>query len=435
MNTRNEIGVSGRKRGAVLLGAVASGLIVLWVAWWVQSIRRDSLLFGEHTWVLPLKFLAGDFKVHIDHVTRIQASGVNPYFVKDDPICATFPYPPMIPRLFAWVTWFTPAQAAAIWQGALALFLAIAAYAAWRARRELGLCPVPLTVIIAALIYSTPALMAMERGQCDPLVIPAILVVSWLARSGGTRKQLVAGGLLGVTAWLKYYPGFAVFGLLALRRWKAAAAFVVVAGLIGVFDRAEVRRSIDNGKSFALEARKAPFVSPVTHSIASNWKAIPIVRHFRPLRKIPPMVAAAVLLLPVTLVVSLKVARSRNPSPSLAPYLLWMTAVATFGMPYAIDYNLVSLPLVALFVWDRRDPVIVHVAMGMLLFWWQPIAINVGGEILLFAKLTALYAVGFCLTRRAEEASQAALIENVYRAIGRVDQPGSTHQYAQPYTA
>ena len=433
--TRNETSEGRRNRGTVVLRVLALGSIVIWVVWWVQSIRQDSLIYGEHTWVLPLKFLAGDFKVHIDHVARIQATGVNPYFVNDDPICATFPYPPMIPRLFAWVTWFSPARAAAIWQGAVTLFLGIAAFTAWRARGEMGLWPVPLAVIMAALLYSTPALMAMERGQCDPLVIPAILVVSRLARGGGTRKQLAAGGLLGVTAWLKYYPGLAVFGLLALRRWKAAAAFVVVAGLIGVFDRAEVRRSIENGKSFAAEASKVPFVSPVTHSIASNWKAIPIVRHFRPLRKIPPMVAAAVLLLPVTAVVSRKIARSRNHAPLLAPYLLWLSAVATFGMPYAIDYNLVSLPLVALCVWDRRDPVIVHVTMGMLLLWWQPIAINVGGEILLVAKLAALYATGYCLTCRAAEASQAALTVSEHRESRRVDRSSNAHQLSQPHTA
>ncbi len=425
-----------QNRGTLILGVVASGLIVAWVAWWVQSIRKDSLIYGGNTWVLPLKFLAGDFKVHIDHVARIQASGVNPYFINDDPTCAAFPYPPMIPRLFAWVIWFSPARAAAVWQGAIALILGIAAYVAWRARRELGLWPVPLAVIMAALIYSTPALLAMERGQCDPLVILAILVVSRLARGGGTCKQLAAGGLLGVTAWLKYYPGLAVFGLLALRRWKAAAAFVVVAGLIGVYDRAEVRRSIENGKGFAAEARKAPFVSPVTHAIASNWKAIPIVRHVRLLRKIPPMAAAVVLLLPLTVVVSRKVARSRNHAPLLAPYLLWLTAVATFAMPYAIDYNLVSLPLVALYVWDRRDPVLVHVVMGMLLLWWQPIAINVRGDLLLFAKLAALYATGYCLTRRAAEAeteaeaSQAAPIGNDHRASRRVDHPGAAHHLA-----
>ena len=430
---RGEIGEGRRTRGAVVRGAIGVGLIVVWVAWWVQSVRQDSLLHGGRTWVGPLPFLAGDFKVHIDHVARIQVREVNAYLIKDDPACAMFPYPPMIPRLFAWVTAFSPAQAAAVWQGAVALFLGMAAYAAWRMRQEMGLWPVPLAVMAAALMYSTPAVMAMERGQCDPLVIPAVLAVAWLARGRGTRGELAAGGLLGVTAWLKYYPGLAVFGLLALRQWKAAAAFVVVAGLIGVYDRAEVRRSIENGKYHASEARKQPIVHAESHSIVSSWRAIPLVRQVRPLRKIPPPVAAAFLLLPVIAVVSYQVARSRNPGPLLAPYLLWLTAAATFGMPYAIDYNLVSLPLVALCVWDRRDPVIVHVAMGLFLLWWQPIAINVGGEVLLVAKIAALYAVGHCLKRRAAEVSRLEFTENEHGANRRVDQPRAAHQQARPH--
>jgi hypothetical protein len=151
------------------------------------------------------------------------------------------------------------------------------------------------------------------------------------------------------------------------------------------------------------------------------------------LRKIPPPVAAAVLLLPVIAVVSHQVARSRNPGPLLAPYLLWLTAAATFGMPYAIDYNLVSLPLVALCVWDRRDPVIVHVAMGLLLLWWQPIAINVGGEVLLVAKIAALYAVGHCLKRRAAEVSRMEFTENEHGTNRRVNQPRAAHQQARPH--
>ena len=184
---RGEIGEGRRTRGAVVLGAIGVGLIVVWVDWWVQSVRQDSLLHGGRTWVGPLPFLAGDFKVHIDHVARIQVRGVNAYLIKDDPACATFPYPPMIPRLFAWVTAFSPAQAAAVWQGTVALFLGMAAYAAWRMRQEMGLWPVPLAVMAAALMYSTPAVMAMERGQCDPLVIPAVLAVAWLARARNAR--------------------------------------------------------------------------------------------------------------------------------------------------------------------------------------------------------------------------------------------------------
>ena len=389
--------------GARVLGAFSLALIVLWVAWWIKSIEQDSLVYGNHTWASPLPFLAGDFKVHIDHTARILVAGINPYRLTDDWVCASFPYPPVIPRLFAWVALVSTPVAIRIWLGAVSVFLGIAAVAAWRTRRALGLWPVPLSALAVALIYSTPAVLAMERGQCDPLVIPAMLAVAWLARKDSTGRQLAAGGLLGVAAWIKYYPGLAVFGLLALKRWKAAAVFVVVAGLIGLVDRVEVRQSIENGKKLAHGISSTPRVLPTVHSLVSCWKAWPVVRANRPLRKIPPPVAAGLLLVPALVGVSRQVARSRDVAPLIAPYLLWLTAAATFAMPYAIDYNLIPLPLAALCVWDRRDPVLVHIAMGLLLLWWQPIALDVSGNVLLVAKLGGLYAVGYSLACRARK--------------------------------
>lgn len=401
--TRKHLEPDRKTLGARALGAVSLALIVLWIAWWIKSIQQDSLVYGDRTWATPLPFLAGDFKVHIDHTARILVAGTNPYRLTDDWVCAEFPYPPMIPRLFAWVALVSTPMAIRIWLGAVSVMLGIGAVAAWRTRRALGLWLVPLPALAVALIYSTPAVLAMERGQCDPLVIPAMLAVAWLAREGSTRRQLMAGGLLGVTAWIKYYPGLAVFGLLALGRWKAAVAFVVVAGLIGLVDRVEVRQSIENGKRLAHGISSTPRVLPTVHSLVSCWKALPVVRANRPLRKIPPPVAAGLLLVPALLTVSAQVARSRDAAPLIAPYLLWLTALATFAMPYAIDYNLVPLPLAALCVWDRRDPVLVHIMMGLLLLWWQPIALDVSGNVLLVIKLGAIYAVGYCLVRRAME--------------------------------
>jgi Glycosyltransferase family 87 len=384
-----------------LCGIISLALIVIWAAWWIKSIQQDSLVYGKLTWVSPLPFLAGDFKVHIDHTARLVAAGVNPYRLTDDWVCAQFPYPPMIPRLFVWVALVSTPTAVKIWLGAVATFLGIGAWVAWRTRRALGLWPVSLPVLVAALIYSTPAVLAMERGQCDPLVIPAMLAVAWLARGGSAGRQLATGSLLGLTAWIKYYPGLAVVGLLALGRWKAASAFVVVVGLIGLFDRVEVRQSIENGKALSHGISATPVVLPTVHSIVSCWKALPVVRANRPLRRISPPVAAALLLVPVLIAVSRQVAQSREATSLIAPYFLWLTALATFAMPYAIDYNLIPLPLAALCVWDRRDPVFVHMMMGLFLLWWQPIELNVSGNVLLVIKLGALYAVGYCLARRA----------------------------------
>jgi hypothetical protein len=81
--------IEARVRALVLVGAAV--LIACWLAWWVQSLRQDLLALGAPTWVPTLPFLAGDFRVHIDHVTRLYTSGVNPYLQAGDWVCAGFP--------------------------------------------------------------------------------------------------------------------------------------------------------------------------------------------------------------------------------------------------------------------------------------------------------------------------------------------------------
>jgi hypothetical protein len=403
---------TGRPRAA-RAAATALGLaaIGLWVAWWVASVRRDALVLGRLTWVLTLPFLAGDFTVNIDHTARVWAAGINPYRQRVDWICALCPYPPMIFRLFSWVSLVSTPSATRIWLAVMSGILVAGAIAAWRTRRALGLGEVPPAAIVAAVLYSTPAVLAMERGQCDPLAVAGLLAGAALLRWRGGWREVAAGGLLGLTAWVKYYPGLAVVGLLALRRWKAAAAFVAVAGLIGLADRDDVRRAIDNGRALANPGPSGvASCHPTKHSIPQHWSSLWVVRRLRPLRSVPGPVAAASLLLPAIAAVSLRVGRAADPGPLVLPYLLWLTAAATFAMPYSIDYNLVALPLAALAVWDRRDPAGVHVALGSLMLWWQPFALPVGGEPLFMIKLAALYAVGACLAARAREAGSGRLL-------------------------
>ena len=376
-------------------------LIAVWAGFWVRSVDLDRFALGRSTWVPPLPFMAGDFKVHLDHVARVYASGVDPYRVQDDLACATFPYPPMIPRLFSWVALVSTPTAVRIWLTVLAGIFVAGAYAAWRTRRELGLRPVPLAVVVAALVYSTPALLAMERGQCDPVVIPALLAVAWLLRGRATWRELAAGAVLALAAWVKYYPGLAVVAFPALGRWRGLAVFVAVAGLIGAYDRAEVKRSVDNGLAISRNSPRYYPTLPLTHSIVAEWRSLSVRRFVPLLRKVPPVGAAALLLVPPVALVTRRFARADDPAPLVFPFLLWLTAAATFAMPYSIDYNLVVLPLAALAVWDPRDPIPVHVAMGFLLLWWQPVALPVRGELLFYVKLAGLYAVGVSLALRA----------------------------------
>jgi hypothetical protein len=396
-------------RARALVPAGAAVLIACWLAWWVQSLRQDSLVLGVRTWVPTLPFLAGDFRVHIDHVTRLYTSGVNPYLQADDWVCAAFPYPPMVLRLFFWLSFVSTAAATRIWLTALAVIFALGAFGAWRTRRDLGLAPVSLVLVTAAVLYSTPVLMALERGQCDPLVIPALLVAAGLLRRQAPWPETVAGALLGASAWLKYYPGAAAVGLLACRRPRALAAFVAVVGLVGVVDRHEIQRAIENGQAIAqLVPRRHP-IHPLRHSIVEDWSSLGLVRRSRPLRQIPPPLAAACLLVPAVAVLGRRLARTpaAHHGPLIFPMFLWLTAAATYAMPYSNDYNLTTLPLAALCVWDRRDPWSVHLGMLLLVLWWQPLALPVPGEAVFLIKLAALYAVGLSLMGRIGEAVAA----------------------------
>ncbi|MCA1685549.1 MAG: DUF2029 domain-containing protein, partial [Planctomycetia bacterium] len=332
-----------RERRAGPATVVSRAMIAAWVAWWVVSVGRGALIFGRLTWVPMLPIMPGDFTVHIDHVARVWASGVDPYARPCDWVCALFPYPPMVPRLFAWVSLVSTPTAVRVWLAAVSVCLAVGSWAACRSRGALRLAPIPPAVALAAVLFCTPAVVAMERGQCDPLVIPALAAASGLLGRRAAGHDLAAGGLLGLTAWLKYYPGLTLVGLIALRRWRAATAFVVVAGLIGVVDRAEVRRSVENGVTVSRSRTKAEalFCHPTTHSLVEDWRAIRAVRRVRWLRTIPGPAAAALLLVPAAALVSLRVARAGGgDGPLVFPYFLWLTAAATFALPYSIDYNL-----------------------------------------------------------------------------------------------
>ena len=393
-----------------VLTVVAVLLLAGWAGCWVKSVNEDRFALGFSTWVPPLPFMAGDFKVHIDHVARVHASGVDPYTKKNDWVCEVFPYPPMIPRLFSWVALVSTPTAIRIWLSVLAGVFGTAAYAAWRTRGELGIRPGPLALIIAALVCSTPVFLAMERGQCDPAIILGLLAVAWLLRERTTWREIAAGAVLALAAWVKYYPGLAVVAFPVLGRWRGLVVFVAIAGLIGAIDRTNVKHSIDNG---LFLSKAIPHYYPtlaINHSIVAEWRSLGVRRSVPLLRKISPPLAAALLLIPPIALVSRRVARARNPAPLIFPFLLWLTAAATFAMPYSVDYNLVVLPLAALAVWDRRDPIPVQVAMALLLVWWQPFQVPVRGELLFYIKLGGLYAVGASLAARAGE-SVAATFE------------------------
>ncbi len=82
--------------------------------------------------------------------------------------------------------------------------------------------------------------------------------------------------------------------------------------------------------------------------------------------------AAALVLIPSLAWTTFHVFRSRRRDELAYPFLIWVTALGCFVPQAANDYSLVFLPIAALAVWDRHDPVFVHVGLAALLLWWQP---------------------------------------------------------------
>ena len=391
---------------AWILTIIGIVLLGIWGCWWANSIREGTLTGLRHTWVPPAPNgrLGIDFTHNLDHPSRVWLAGGNPY--QDDAVCNTFPYPPLVPRLFAWSSWLSPPTALVAWLAALTAMGAVGTVAAWRTRCSLSLAPIPLTLALAVIAYSTPFVFAMERANCDLLIIPLLVAACFLMKRRSTVEELVAGTLLALAVWTKVYPGLMVVGLLSLRRVRVLAGMAISGIAIGLTDVQGFARFVANNRKMVhdfLEMKRFNPVHPCEHSITECWvklwKQTPLDR----LASIPGSVAAAGILITLLGWVSYRVFRSPAREKLTFPYLLWVLAAATFVPPLASDYNLVFLPMVVLAVWDRRDPVLVHMSMGLLLLWWQPFQIPVAGSALLIFKLFGLVAMGVSLSSRMSE--------------------------------
>jgi hypothetical protein len=386
-----------------LLGLAA---LVCWGVWWANSVRADRLVGGKHTWIPILPFLAGDFVHNVDPPARVWVAGGDPY--QDTPMTACYPYPPVVPRLFAWVGLLSPRTAMIAWLVALTAIATTGARACWSARRELGLGEVPLPIVLAAVLYSTPVLYALERGNVDLIVLLAVLVALGLMRTRAAAGEAMAGLVLAVASWSKLYPGLLVLGLLALRRRRVLAAYAVAGGVIGMLSLPDLPRFLRNNRTMVGIFTNGPrgVVLPLQHSLTDCWRHLWVGTPLRGLARIPGGLATLGLLLPLVLWISLRVSRCPDRARLAYPYLMWVLALATFVPPIANDYNLFFLPLAALAVWDRRDSACVHAMMAPMLLWWQPLALPIDGRVLLVFKLTGLVAVAFSLAGRATGAGQ-----------------------------
>lgn len=421
---------AGSARGTykpVKLGMTITGLCLLavWAAWWAGSLHANYLLFGNRTWIPTFDYLGIDFLGNY-YPARHWAGGGNPYVEPfGDPLGRTHAYPPLMFWCFLWCVYLEPLPATWLWTAVLGLIACGCAWASWKHRSALVLEPVAFPMVLAATLCSTAVLFAMERGNCDLLLLVPVGVAAWAFGQHSRRHDVVAGICLAVACWMKIYPGLLVLGLLSLRRWRSMTTWAVTCMVIGLVTFQDLPSYFKNAQS--VIDRDSPAVASLVfhfaHTLTGSWNGIwadtPLAES---LGAIPARAATFLILGPMLTVVGWAVWRSRNTDKLVYPLCLWLMSLATFIPPVSNDYNLAGLPLAALAVWDRRDPVWIHILMAFALLWWQPVALPIGPGLLLFFKLAGLAGVAGSMVHRLREQQLSMVQQLAHEPIKLISQ-------------
>jgi hypothetical protein len=433
------------RRRQTLLAAVGAVLLMLWGWWWFETLRRGQMPLAQHTRIPAWRFLGLDF-LHNYWGVRVWVAGGNPYQVEIGDWRGKYAYPPIALPLFSWSALFTEGAAIRIWMGVITAVVAAGAWMASRVRRTMDVARLPLVFILATALCSMPVLFATERGQADAVCLAMIIVVALLWRRPSTWMTDIA------IAWVKIYPAVLIPALLVLGRPRAFVIALTAAALIGFVPYqatldsfhasaqgermgflTEIRSWLTDPNHVRARAGGYGLISIDSHSLTTYWGRF--WDHFGLTRvaSMPGLLGAAIMLAPLALWVSLRVWRSPGRASLAYPYLLWLAALATFGLPVSYDYNLIFLPLAALAVCDRRDPPIVAAALIGMLAWWQPfrvpwemqiasafalfgaeppvapfeLLLRLERDVLFFLKLFAAVGVGASLVVRAKRLNAA----------------------------
>jgi hypothetical protein len=383
-------GSDGRfRRGVSGLGYT---LLLVWCVWWIGNLHSGRMLFAERTWI-HLPAFGVDFLNHVDKPTRTWLANGDPYQAQQ-----WFSYPPIVNRLFAWVSLADSQTSLRIWIGIAALFAAWGAAAAVRARDRLALEPLPMSLGIAAILFSTPVLFALERSNYDLLIVPCIAGAVALMRKEHTTGDVFAGLLLAVAAWAKVYPGLMIIGLIALRRWRAVGWMAIWGAFIGFMDLPGLKsflRNIDTEIETAKNlGRMVHEIHPWNHPLGLVWGDL---WAGTPLAYLPGSLGAAVVVGGLLAWVSWHVYTTPSRDRVSLPYLYWIVAAATFIPAVSNDYNLTPLPLAALALWSLRYNWAIQAGLLSLMLWWQPVALPLSGRTIMFVKIVGLLTVAAML--------------------------------------
>jgi hypothetical protein len=384
-------------------------LLAFWTAIWAISVKKNHLAIGKLSYIPCMPFLGIDFDINY-YATRTWRAGHDPYqgYLRKglgqlEGVCK-YDHPPLVLALFAWCLLVPHKAAVILWICAQAFVLTLAVFLCGRSRYQLDLLKVPRTLLLAATLLSYPVVAEMERGNWNTLVLLFLILAVAALRGRSLLCDILAGTFAAIAAWIKIYPALLLLGLLALRRWRAAGFCAIALLLIASVNVRGVLEFAANIKESAiLTPDYLGSFAPWSHTVSGSWLLFCSMVHLPWLERLPGTVGWGLLVFPLVLWVSYRVAKLPNPSRLIYPYFLWLTAAATYLPPIANDYSLIFLPLAALAVWDRRDKGIIHVLMVLMLIWWQPIWLPSSSKFLWCSKLASLGVVALILVSRGSE--------------------------------
>ncbi len=404
-------------------------LLCVWVIWWGMSLSLDvpHLIGGNKTPMLTITwpYLGLDF-IHDYASGRELAAGRNPYDkIIGHPLIQQSLNPPAMLPFFVWsrllppeqtlqvtfpegkITQPYPFRAIFLWLVFISAVMTLGVYMAWAHRRKFCDTPAAFLFLLPLVLLSFPVVFAMERGANDALALLLILAGAFALRHQNIKWQCAAGACFAFAAVLKGYPLIILVALVALRYWKTALSMgvsVVIFLLISAPWLSQWFAIIRPGFS------ASGFAAPFTHSIALPWANIWKGTLFQALSAIPGGIAATIIIMGIAIVISYFVYRSPQKEKLALPLILWMTALATFGVQFsanAYDYNLIFLPLAAIIVWRKNDPMWVHITLAYYAIWWQPLFILQSPNVGLLFKLFGVVGVGLSIVAKTYEAPAA----------------------------
>ncbi len=415
-----------------LVSQTGFALLLVWLCWLGASLSQQPLpkaiphqadyLNGRLTNVHFMPFMGLDFHANYAAV-RTWRQGGDPYtHVTGDPANHNYVYPPLTLLAFSWVNLFSPTlDLRAIGPGgamvsfttsvpaiitwlliSIAIFVVAALHSSFT-RRELGLPHIPVPFVLAATLASYPVLFELERGNCNVLPLLALLVlVAALGWPRRLRGDLVAGLCVALATGIKPYALILLLGLLALRRFRAAAFAVAWLALQALVLLPDLRRFLT--VALIENQTSLPIYLDFSHSVIAHWSLLWRDLGWPQLAQLPAQPIMGGLLLLAMIYVSWQVHRRAVGLALAWPFLLWLAGTATMIFPVANDYNLLFIPLAALAAWNAADSWRIQLCVAAILPWWQPFHFGLTDLAWLLLKSASVVLLGALILRRLDDA-------------------------------